>query len=229
MAEISTTSFAGDANLQGYWRMEDNWNDSSTNGYNLTANNSPTFSTSKYGKGGSFTASSSQYSSMADASCANLEISGSQTFSCWVNITTLANFLCPMAKSRSDNTVNHSIVTDVSGVVYFTLTGLTTNHQVSSGATTLSTGTWYHLCGVYNSSNSTLKLYVNGVEAGSVTASGTATDTNGDFAIGRNGSNAALYFDGLVDDVAIFNRALSASEVLQLYEEQQQGYFYMSV
>lgn len=215
MAQLINTSLFTDANLQGYWRMENNWNDSGPNTYNLTATNTPTFVAGKYGLAGNFVSASSQYSTIANASCANLEISGSQTWVCWVKPATLTSYQAPMSKTKSDLSISHGLLTsaDSSGIAYFDMTGLTTNTQVNSGATITPTGVWSHLAGVYNSATTTLKIYVNGIERGSVTASGSATNTTGDFSLGRAGSNNGRYYNGAVDDAAIFNRALSAAEI----------------
>ena len=221
MAEINTLSLLSDPNLQGYWRMEDNWNDSSANGYNLTANNSPTFVTGKFGKAGNFVSASSQSSSIARASCANIRISGSQSWGCWVNPTTLSSYQAVMGMANTDGSNSATILlsADSGNVVYFTLPGLTTNTQVNSGSATLTTGSWQHIVGVYNTATSTLKIYINGVEANSVTASGSKTDiSSGAFRIGARG-DASVFVNSAVDDVFIFNRALTADEILTIYRD----------
>jgi hypothetical protein len=78
----------------------------------------------------------------------------------------------------------------------------------------LSTGILYHIVGTWNDNTAT--LYVNGFSATTATpGSGTTTSTNG-VGIGAapDGSEA---FDGLLGDVRIYDRALTASEVLALY------------
>jgi hypothetical protein len=74
--------------------------------------------------------------------------------------------------------------------------------------------TWTHLVGVYDASDSQLRLYVNGV------LQGTGTDrspvaANGDLAIGRakyNGSPTD-WFDGAVGKIEIWNVALTTAQV----------------
>ena len=79
---------------------------------------------------------------------------------------------------------------------------------------------WQHLSLVWD--GTTLVLYKDGVSVGSVT--GTFTGLwNGDIvakrktSIGANGMDDNFYFDGGIDDVRVYNRALSASEIAQLY------------
>ena len=77
--------------------------------------------------------------------------------------------------------------------------------------------TWLHLVGVYN--GSVVTLYVNGVSVGTPASlsgnmnAGSAVNT---VRIGKQ-AETGWCFNGLIDDVRIYNRALSASEVQQLY------------
>ena len=75
------------------------------------------------------------------------------------------------------------------------------------------TGQWYHVLGTWN--GSTVTLYVNG-SAQTTTASASTIGYNTDFpaTIGRYSSN---YFQGLVDEVALFNTALSSSDITAIY------------
>ena len=98
----------------------------------------------------------------------------------------------------------------------FALTGLTTTLNIKSSTGTISTGTWYFLCGVYDSANSKLKIFVNGTKT-EATASGSAVLSAGEFCIGRWGAYTTLNFDGIIDDAFIFNRALTDAEVTKLY------------
>jgi hypothetical protein len=89
-------------------------------------------------------------------------------------------------------------------------------------ASSFETGKWIHWSVTWDgsSSSSGIRIYKNGVEMtysvnqdGSVSRS---SDTGNAFTIGRaiNGSNLV---SGVVDDVRVWNRALSASEIRQLY------------
>jgi len=77
-------------------------------------------------------------------------------------------------------------------------------------------GNWHHVVGVFESETSR-KLYVDGVLAGTDTSSQAFPDIDR-FNIGRLGRSSSIsYFSGAIDDVRIYSRALSASEILQLY------------
>ncbi len=76
---------------------------------------------------------------------------------------------------------------------------------------------WYHTCAV-RISDSNVKIYLDAVEQ-SVTNSGASgiPASAADTAIGREGLLNAGYFRGSIDDVRIYNRALSADEIKRLY------------
>jgi len=80
----------------------------------------------------------------------------------------------------------------------------------------LSTGTWYHYVGVYDGSH--VYAYLNGVQVASASyAGGAIASSPFDVNIGRNPQYAGDYFSGVVDDVRIYSRAMSAGEVAALY------------
>ncbi|PIR70372.1 MAG: hypothetical protein COU46_01865, partial [Candidatus Niyogibacteria bacterium CG10_big_fil_rev_8_21_14_0_10_42_19] len=81
------------------------------------------------------------------------------------------------------------------------------------------TGRWYHVAGVYDASAQTLDIYVNGALdngtlSGTVPSSQSNSGLNAN--IGRKPVNNS-YEDGLIDEVRIYNRALSQSEITELY------------
>jgi len=77
-------------------------------------------------------------------------------------------------------------------------------------------GAWSHLCGVYNGSTPT--LYANGVLVKTGTTEAWATNLNNatypNLLIGNDLSTG--FTNGNIDDVRVYNRALSASEILEL-------------
>jgi len=78
------------------------------------------------------------------------------------------------------------------------------------GDTVLSTNTWYHVAGVYDDTD--MRVYVDGdVDSTPLAESGGIYNGSFEFRIGRHGN--ALYFDGLLDDVGIFDKALTESEI----------------
>jgi hypothetical protein len=88
-----------------------------------------------------------------------------------------------------------------------------------TGVTRLSPNEWYHVCAVQAGSGNSGYIYLNGVQDGTATQAGATRNTAAPIQIGArtNGDNTR-YWDGSLDDVRIYNRALSAEEVKRLYQ-----------
>jgi PKD repeat protein len=72
-------------------------------------------------------------------------------------------------------------------------------------------GAWTHL--VLTRSAGTLSLYVNGTLAATAASSGALNSTTSILGIGRSGASATSYFDGAIDEVAVYDHALSPTAV----------------
>jgi hypothetical protein len=83
-------------------------------------------------------------------------------------------------------------------------------------------GQWYHLVGVRDAATGQLRLYVDGQLAGQADAC-LGDSSTGPLVIGRGrfGGNPVDYFGGTLDQVHIYDRALSAAEVKALYDSGQ--------
>lgn len=92
-----------------------------------------------------------------------------------------------------------------------------TNSTTVTGATTLQNNVWYTLAAVYD--GSTVKVYVNGVQDGSAASTGNLLSTNISATIGCDQSSSIsyqLYYNGTIDALRFYNRALSADELLSI-------------
>jgi hypothetical protein len=103
--EIISNNLYSDANLQGYWRLESDGEDLSSNGYDV-AGAVRGYVSGKFGNGADFELGNSDYLSIADTACADLEISGSQTWSAWIKLesTVPSGRYAIMAKRDTSNT-----------------------------------------------------------------------------------------------------------------------------
>jgi len=84
---------------------------------------------------------------------------------------------------------------------------------------TLTVAKWQHVVGTYDGTD--VKLYVDGIERGFVTQTGLSSNPSYSLRIGSNNGNG--YFNGIIDNVLVYNRALSSDEVKQLYNETKDG------
>ena len=78
----------------------------------------------------------------------------------------------------------------------------------------LSTDTWYHLVGTYD--GAAVRVYLDGIEKGNTAQSGTLSTEATRIALGRFSNNDYVNFDGLIDEVRIYDRALSPAEITAL-------------
>ena len=94
------------------------------------------------------------------------------------------------------------------------------NYKYVTGTTTLQTGTWYHIVSTYSSSDKYLRLYVNGTKEGldSLITTFNVITANNSNRIGLKDHATPYPTDGLIDEVRIYNRALTQEEVSILYE-----------
>lgn len=89
-----------------------------------------------------------------------------------------------------------------------------------AGDTTLTVNKWSHIVGVYDNINNQLRIYVNGKLASSPSSIGTfsrllSVDAN---RIGKIENASPAYYKGYLDEIRIYNRVLSASEILSIYD-----------
>lgn len=96
------------------------------------------------------------------------------------------------------------------------LTGDGTNYSWQDTTTTYAVGSWYHVVGVYD--GATKYLYVNGVLAATNSVQ-TYSHASENLAIGTNYANSLTSwpFTGQIDDVRVYNYALTATQIKTLY------------
>ena len=193
-------------NLVAYYKLDGNSNDSV--GSNNGTDTSITYGSS-YGKinqGASFNGSSSYINT---GSGYGISGSGSFTMSAWIKGSVISSNHC--IAGFGTGTTGRGITFDVrSSKIYADFYATTS----VSGTTTLSTGTWYFATLTYDGTN--MRLYLNG----SLEATSSAITANvliGSQIIGRAFWTSGNFFNGYLDEIGIWSRALSADEVSQLY------------
>jgi hypothetical protein len=98
----------------------------------------------------------------------------------------------------------------------------TATYSADSGITP-SASNWYYVVGTYDGTN--LNIYINGEFKNSVSTSGHSDWSNSDaVTIGaREMSSSRLYLDGIVDNVQIYNTALTSTQITALYNAGRTG------
>jgi hypothetical protein len=80
------------------------------------------------------------------------------------------------------------------------------------GGRALPVGTWSHVAVTYDGQQ--LRFFLDGREVGSVPKPGSITTTAGVLRLGANLAYGGEYYQGLMDDVRLYDRALSGVEIL---------------
>lgn len=128
--------------------------------------------------------------------------------------------------------VQHSIIdkTITTSINYFQFivdenntlrTIINSNGVVYRGNTALSTNQWYHVAVTWDGTNT--RLFLNGIQDGIYPNVKGIPDADRHTYIGKVENNTA-YMKGKIDEVKIFNRALTESEIFELYHENGWGY-----
>jgi len=102
-----------------------------------------------------------------------------------------------------------------------------TTDALSISTGTLSTNVWTHVAVAFN--GTTLKLYANGNEMSYATktpGSGSRVDRTSEVAYIGNTAYTSRTFNGLIDEVMIFNTLLTDQQIDDIYKNQSSRYFY---
>jgi len=201
--------FAVDAaDKNSYVGSGTSWKDLSGNTYNGTLTNGPTFSNTN--RGVIVFDGTDDYVTFGNvlASLTNLSLE------CFVKFGTQSSNYNGIISKTLDNTNGWEIRT----VVY---TSTTTTAQfryvgdtAATGGVTLTNGVWWHLLAT-GASGSQI-LYVNGVNSISNTVGSTPSSNSNSLVIGKL-AYAGLYANMSMGYARIYNRVLTATEVLQNY------------
>lgn len=201
--------------LVGHWKLDNDMLDSTTNANHGTCTGCPTSTTDKDGTvNKAFAFNGTQLIEVADDSA--LKNFSSLTVSAWINPTANAPTLWGRIAHKSNGATG-----DDYGLIYQSGNKINFRIGTNTGTTSLSgrvispnTG-WYHVVGTWN--GNTIQIYVDGQADTSGSITGTLINSNESFAIGGHADNSQRMFTGHIDDVRVFNRALSTSEVTDLY------------
>ena len=179
--------------------------DVSGNGNNGTISGATWTTSGKYGNALTFNGTSALVTVNNSAS---LQLTSGMTLEAWVYPTTVNSAWRDVIYKGNDN-------------YYLKATSNNSSHPVagahswrrlrrSYGPNALTANTWAHLATTYD--GATMRLYVNGVQVASRAQTGTIATSTNPLQIGGD-SIYGQYFAGRIDEVRIYNRALSVAEI----------------
>jgi hypothetical protein len=221
--EIDTTA-PGANGLVGHWSFDGpdvKWAankalDRSGNGNDGTLTGGVTRAIGKIGQGLSFDGTdTTQINTAADEA----DTLATFTACAWVRPDSLANpDLEPLSMIMSklwmldfDNSGRVRLYVPTSNV-----------YPTTYGTRDLSAGRWNHICAIYRGIGPLGSMYLDGIDTTDSVDSGggngsRTSDNAYDFVIGSTDNEYAYNFDGVLDDVRVYNRALTAAEISALY------------
>jgi hypothetical protein len=174
-------------------------------------------------------ASSSQYAYIADGSQTGLDITGDLSVEAWINLESLPSGSNHVIASKWDDNGNDErswifYVSEAAGTYYISFYNSSTGGGGGDIANvyvtwTPSTATWYHLAMAYDASAGTVDFYVNGSLQGTQ-QSGSKTslyNSAAPFQIGARNDPRTEYFDGLIDEVRVWDDIRTSGELLANY------------
>jgi hypothetical protein len=175
--------------------------------------NGATWAAGKYGNALSFNGSNAYVDLGTPAS---LQAGGSMSWSAWIYATGVPYDDGQIAARSDDNTGWQFKTSPDTGVRTFgvavTSSGASRAQRYSK--TVVSLNTWYHVAGVYNASAQALDIYVNGVlDNGTLAGAVPATQAVPTMSTTVGRRSGGYYFQGLIDNLRIYTRALSAGDV----------------
>lgn len=223
------TDYSALASCMGYWRMNGTTTetDRTSNGNDLSLSSGDTIPTSSdvpsgfSGTSRDFELGDAEWLSIADGT--ELDIYGADqqiTVVAWIKSETTnyaaSAHVAGKYQVASDQRQYRLYVTadDVAGCNIAPVTsGASGGVENAYGTTdiTPSTPAWFHIALVYDDTN--LIVYVNGDAEFTEPATTGIFNGSGPFSIGGGAGDANYFFDGLIDEVAVFNTALSEAQI----------------
>lgn len=189
----------------------------------LTDNNTVLFNTGKQGNAADFESGSSESLSISDASQSGLRLGDNDWSICaWVQAETFPGDASIVVKQSDAAATQEYRLYYKTSATEFALTvydGVASSASVDASTFgTPATGTWYFVYGEHKAgATNTVGISVN---AGTIdTAADLAVNSGStaDFHIGARAHSTQRFWDGEIDEVAIFSRALSQAEIDWLY------------
>lgn len=206
--------------MVGMWALNEasgNANDASGNQNTLTESSTVTRVAGKFANGGDYESTESDYHYIADNSL--LSLTSSLSLAAWIKPeSTTASTAFDIA-GKWDGSNESYLLQQYGDEIRFYIDS--SSNYVETSSANLSTGVWTHVLGVYDANSATAKIYINGIEAATTTTGTIPTsvgDDAGRFHIGAEDSttSAANFYDGVLDEVRIYNKTLGFQEASQL-------------
>jgi hypothetical protein len=139
-----------------------------------------------------------------------LDITGDITVMAWIKVAAFSK-TWETILGKGDDSYRMSRGPGDGDSIHFGANGTGDNLNAN---TIVTTDTWRHVALVYNGTDKI--IYIDGVEDVRAASSGNINSSGYDFVIGQNSQAAGRFLTGLIDDVQIYNKALSSLHISAL-------------
>lgn len=211
--------------LVGYWPFNGNVYDESYNGHNGTAESvQDTLNRFNIPNSAIYFNGSTSRILIPDTSSLDL-VGGSITISGWVKpLSKHSTHYRAAIAGKGGWDINKGYELLIKGDLKIEWT---IKRDVLTSDDTLLLNSYTHVVATFDNTNKISKIYFNGVERKSVTINSVIEDSNSPLTIGRrnDGNSYIASLHGFIDDVCIYNRALSATEINNLYLYQEKIHY----
>ena len=194
-----------------YWTFDAGATDSVGTNHGTLLNGAGIAPSSAVGPGALLLDGSDDY--VAIGNPLGLQITGQITIAAWIQAYATDGFRNIVAKGYSTSP-NGEIYLRISNGIYQIGSWNGLDHLANAAGASADVGSWVHLAGTYDGTK--WNLYRNGLLVSSAVDAVGAVAVNESWAIGARGTGTERFFNGLVDDVRIYNTALNTSEVASL-------------
>jgi len=210
----------GTANLVGLWTLDGNADDTSGKGNNGTV----TGGAAIWGAGAVNQALQLQNGQtyVDCGSSASLNLTDAVTLTAWIQMDFAAGDR-KIATNQDGTTGGYKMGLYTNNMVEFeirTSASAATLNRNSAGGTALQQGVWYHVAGVY-SQGQFIRTYVYGNLDRELATTAVLGASTASFKLGRGESTTDYFWLGSLDDVHVYNRALSQEEILWVMGQTQ--------
>jgi hypothetical protein len=198
-----------------WWPAGGNALDAITNHNDATViHGAPTYVAGEVGQGFSFNGTT-DFIEVTNST--SLNPTNGITLDCWVYVTGNQNNHRDILSKDGETSNRQFILTDSDQNKFRAHIGVSNVLYFIDATNTVPLNTWTHVAMTYDQTN--LVLYVNGIPQTTGAVSGPIMTTTQPFRIGGGAPAGAsqYYFAGRIDEPDLFSRALSASEILAIY------------
>lgn len=211
-------------NLISYWKFDESSGDAAdAHGSNtLTNNNTTPFVAGKINNAADMERTSAQSFSIADASQSGLDITGDFSIQMWLKVEADPTGVAYVLQDkRAGDTGGYSVRYADDGAIRL-IARWKDGANASEGHIdqTLTAGSWFHVVFAINTDGPNGTIYVNGSGTAltmDATAATVISNTAAAFVLGDQPTPAGNSYDGLMDEVGIWDRVLTSDEVTELY------------